>query len=261
MAGVAARVFDEVLLMVAFCGIPDGGGGDLGDHRASPLAGGVDSGFDSLGRLFLSFVEGEDGGAVLAAYVITLTVQRGGVVHAEEPLLEQLFERQDLGIEDDFDRLGMARLAVVSVVVLRVGQPSAGVSGLSFPDAGNLAQNLFHAPEAPAGEVDGFQSWRELRCRGNGRQRRHRVGRCVDRGGFGHGSLFRRRSFLRSVRSGDGGLEENQRGGHKGHDGNPTAHNTMITSPAVRATDICGSWASIRIGGGSGRGRNGGGQT
>src|SRR5689334_15219286 len=84
VAGVAARVFNEILLVVFFGGIEFSSSGDFGGYRAVEFAGFIPPGFHALGGLLLSFARVEDGGAVLRAHVIVLTVEGGWIVHAKE---------------------------------------------------------------------------------------------------------------------------------------------------------------------------------
>ena len=85
-----------------------------------PLARLVDPGLHRLGDLPLLGGGHEDRRAVLRADVVPLAVARGRVVHAEEPLLEQVGVRQLLRIEHDAHRLGVAGRARVHVLVGRV---------------------------------------------------------------------------------------------------------------------------------------------
>jgi hypothetical protein len=116
---------------VVFLGAGEGAGvRDLGDHRMLPLAGLVDPVLDLLGDLALLGRGDEDGRAVLGADVVALAVQGGGVVHAEEPLLQQVGVGQPARVEQDLHRLGVPGVAVVHVLVARVREVATGVADL-----------------------------------------------------------------------------------------------------------------------------------
>src|SRR5437667_298810 len=71
----------------------------------------------------------EDRRAVLRAAVVPLSVLRRGIVHAEEPLLEQVGVRQLRRVEDDAYRFGVAGPAAVHVAVR--GGRRAGAAGVA----------------------------------------------------------------------------------------------------------------------------------
>src|SRR4030095_1915774 len=93
--------------------------------------------------------------AVRRADVVPLAVEGGRVVHAEEPA-EELLVAELCGIEDRPDRLGVAGIAVLDVVVGRILRRAAGVADAGLEHAGDLPDELLHAPEASARERRGL---------------------------------------------------------------------------------------------------------
>ncbi len=79
-------------------------------------------------------------------------------MHAEEPLLEQLLVRELARLEDDTHRFGMSGVAAAHVLVIRRLRRAAGVADFGADHAGDLAQDLFHAPEASAREYRDLQA-------------------------------------------------------------------------------------------------------
>src|SRR5207248_9977946 len=71
---------------------------------------------------------------------------------ALEEELEQVPEGQLLGVEDDLEGLGMAAVGPVS----GVGDVAAAVPDPRRDDAGPLADEVLHAPEAAPGEDGGL---------------------------------------------------------------------------------------------------------
>ena len=109
----------------------------------------------------------EDRGAVLRADVVALPVRRGRIVEAEEEV-EDVAVRDLRRIEDDLDGLGVAGAAGFHVLVARVRECAAGVTDGGVDHAGQLANQLLHAPEAAARERGGLAAhflafWK--RCR------------------------------------------------------------------------------------------------
>src|SRR2546422_11703513 len=84
VTGIAAGMLLEIVLVVLLRGPELGGGDDLGDDRALPLARGLDAGLDLLGDPPLLLALIENGRAVLGPLVVPLAVhwRRGG--HAAE---------------------------------------------------------------------------------------------------------------------------------------------------------------------------------
>src|ERR1700722_20709561 len=97
-------------------GLPEGPGWcHFCDYLARPQAGGLDVGDGVLGRLPLRVAEVEDGRSVTGSEVVTLPVQRRGVVDLEEEL-QQVPVRDPVRVEGDLDRLGVAVVVAVGSV-------------------------------------------------------------------------------------------------------------------------------------------------
>src|SRR5436190_20423447 len=152
MTGVAAWILAQVVLVVGLGAVPGGGGLDGCRDRAAPLARGADARDDATCGLLLLGRLRKDRRAVLGADVVPLAVERGRIVQAEEPVLEQILVAQYRWVEGDAHRLGVAGLAVVRVVVRRVLEPAAGVADIRIENAGHLAQDVFDSPEAATGQ-------------------------------------------------------------------------------------------------------------
>src|SRR6185312_2619846 len=151
MAGVAAWVVLEVVLMLGL-GLPEvAGRRQFGHHLARPQAGGIHVGDGVLGHLLLLAAGMEDGRAIARAAVVALAVRGARIVDLEEEL-QQPAVADSLRIEDDFDRLGMGAVVAVG----RVGHVAAGIAHAGGDDAGLRANQFLHAPEATAGENGSF---------------------------------------------------------------------------------------------------------
>src|SRR5262249_44323872 len=79
--------------------------------------------------------------------VVSLTVQRRGIVDLEEEL-EQVPIGDLLRVEDDLDRLGVAFVIAVG----RVRNVAARVAHARGENAGPLPEEVLHSPETPTGE-------------------------------------------------------------------------------------------------------------
>src|SRR6478609_9863188 len=90
---------------------------DFRDDRLFPAATELRLLFRLLGQLTLLRGGYEDRGAVLSAAVVALLIFGGRVVHLEEPLIEQLFERDALRIEHDSKGFRVARAAGLDLLV------------------------------------------------------------------------------------------------------------------------------------------------
>src|SRR3954468_10318891 len=145
VAGVAARVVLQVVLMFRF-GFPEvARRRHFGDHLARPQPGRVDVG-DSVQRdALLLIVDVEDRRPVAGADVIALAVLRRRIVDLEEEL-QQVAEVRLRRVVHDLDRLGVAWV----IAVRRVGVLAAGVADASRNDAGLFADQVLHAPETAA---------------------------------------------------------------------------------------------------------------
>jgi hypothetical protein len=147
VARVPVGVTLQVVLVLGL-GLPERPGGrHFGDHLPRPQAGGVDVGDRVLGGLLLRVAEIEDGRPVAGPDVVALAVQRGRVVDLEEEL-QQVPVGEPVRVEDDLDRLGVAAVVPVG----RVRHVAAGVADPGRQDAGELADEILHAPETAAGE-------------------------------------------------------------------------------------------------------------
>src|SRR5215813_9559800 len=153
VAGVPVWVALQVVLVLGF-GLPERPGRrHLGDDLARPQAGGVDVGDGVLGGLFLRVADVEDGRPVAGPDVVALPVQGGRVVD----------------LEGDLDRLGVAAVVAVG----RVRHVTAGVADPGRYHAGELADQVLHAPETAAGE-DGLLGRHDalrVSCAGSNRLR------------------------------------------------------------------------------------------
>src|SRR5580704_9454770 len=141
--GVALQV-----VLVLRLGLPERAGRRyLGDHLARPQAGGVDVGDRVLGGLLLRVAEVEDGRPVAGPDVVALPVHGGRVVDLEEEL-QQVAVGDPVRVEGDLDRLGVAAV----VAVRRVRYVAARVADPGREHAGELADEILHAPETAAGQ-------------------------------------------------------------------------------------------------------------
>src|SRR5262249_21320167 len=89
----------------------------------------------------------EDRRPIARPYIVALAIQGGRIVDLEEKL-EQLPVTDARRIEDDLHRFGMSRMIAVGCVAIaatRVADPRR-------QDAVLLANQILHAPEAPASE-------------------------------------------------------------------------------------------------------------
>src|SRR3954449_12646251 len=147
VAGVAVGDLLQVVL-VLLLGLPERAGrGYLRDDLAGPQARRVNVGDGVLGDGLLLLAGVEDRRAVAAAHVVALPVVRRRVVDLEEEL-QQLPERDHVGVEDDLDRL-----RVIAVIPVRgVRGVAARVSDAGGDHPRTLPKQLLGAPEAAAGE-------------------------------------------------------------------------------------------------------------
>jgi hypothetical protein len=99
---------------------------DLGHDPAGPQPGGLDVGDRVLRDPALLVARGEDLGPVAGADVVALAILGRRIVDLEEEL-EDVPVGDALGVEDDLDRLGVARVVAVGrVVVLAAGVADPG---------------------------------------------------------------------------------------------------------------------------------------
>jgi hypothetical protein len=155
---VRQAAFFKVLLMIFF-GTPKlPGGNDLGHNRArKPALRGVAGG---LGFGFLLWRMEKNRRAVLSSVIWTLPVQSRGIVIFPKDF-EQIAVGNDLGIEGDFDRLGMTRAVAADSFIAGIFQRSASVAHLRGFHAGELPERRLHAPKASRGESSFLQSFHD----------------------------------------------------------------------------------------------------
>ena len=140
------------IALVVFLGLPEGGRGlDLGDDQLAPLAGGRD--LVPLLRCHpsLLWAVGKDHRAVLGAEVRPLAVLLGGVVHPEEQLDEGGVGHFG-GVKSHPHHLGMVGVAATDLAVGGVVAGAAGIAADRVADAGDLAEEVLHPPEAARAE-------------------------------------------------------------------------------------------------------------
>src|SRR5690606_28983522 len=133
------------------------GWSDLRDDRRAPPAALADFPRHLLRDLLLRGRRVEDRGPVLRADVVALPIGGRRIVHPEEPPLEELGVRHLRRVEDDADGLGVPRPARPDVLVGGLVRLAPGVADLGLENARDTAEDLLHAPEAPAGEDRGLQ--------------------------------------------------------------------------------------------------------
>src|SRR5690349_15083161 len=126
VTGVAVRVLLQIFLVVLLGARRRTGVYDLGDDRVLPLARRAHAGLDLLGDAPLLGRRDEYCRSILRAHVVALPVARGRIVHAEEPLLQQVGVRKSSGIEDNAHRLGVAGGAGVNIFITGVRGLAAG---------------------------------------------------------------------------------------------------------------------------------------
>ena len=94
-----------------------------------------------------------DTGAVLAAAVPALPVDRGGVDGAKVKS-QQLCQRELLAVVHHPHRLGVASVVVTDLLIAGVFGAAVGKADLGFQHAVDLVQILLGSPEAPARQID-----------------------------------------------------------------------------------------------------------
>ncbi len=128
---------------------------DFGHDWASPKAALRGALLGRFGLLALLRRGDEDGRAVLRAAVIALLILGRGVVHLEEPIVQELSVRHALRIEHDANRFSVPRAPGLDLLVVGLLQRAARVADGGFDHAGHLGQDVFHPPKAAPGK-DGF---------------------------------------------------------------------------------------------------------
>src|SRR5262245_58067017 len=151
MAGVAVWVALQVILMfrLRLPEIPRRL--DLGHDLARPEAGGVYVCDGVLGNPLLLLVDVVDCRPVGATDVIALPIPCGRIVDLEE-VFQDPSVTDLLGIEGDLDAFGMGAVVAIG----RIRNVAAGIAHTALHDAGHLAGQILHAPEAAASEDCAF---------------------------------------------------------------------------------------------------------
>src|SRR5262245_24022366 len=153
MAGVAARISLEVILMLGF-GLPElASRNGCGHNRAGPQASSIDVG----GRVFrnppLLIAGVEDRRPIAGPDVVALPIARACVVNLEEELKD--LSIADAGrIKDDLDCFGVS----VMIAVGSVRHVAARVADPGRQNAVVAADEVLHAPEAASGKNGAFLS-------------------------------------------------------------------------------------------------------
>src|ERR1700677_4216807 len=119
----------------------------LSGDLARPQTRGVDVGDRVLRGPPLLVAEVENGRPVAGPEIVSLPVQRGRVMDLEEEL-QQVPVGDLVRVEGDLDRLRVTMVAPVG----RVRLVATGVADPGRDHAGELADEVLHAPEAAAGE-------------------------------------------------------------------------------------------------------------
>src|SRR5680860_116971 len=100
---------------------------------------------------------GENGGAILCARIIPLSVQGGGVMDAEKDFQDFRIS-DDAGIKGNLYHLGMSRGSTADGFISWIGTTTAHVSGFHRLDTLHLIEYRFQAPEATATQGGEFFS-------------------------------------------------------------------------------------------------------
>ena len=149
MAGIAARMFLQIVLMVFFGFVKGRGIGDFCYDGGVQKSGGIYLFYQFLRRLFLLFAGGENGGTVLCADIAALTVFGSRIMHFEKEY-EQIAVGGLRGIKGDFNGFGVVGIANANVFVGRVFGVSARIANAGGDYARLFADEVLHAPEASA---------------------------------------------------------------------------------------------------------------
>src|SRR3954462_1300006 len=116
MAGVPARVFLQVVLVLRLRLPERTSGDDLGDNFPGPQSGGVNVGDGVLGNRLLLIRCVKDGRSVTRTDVVALTVLGRRIMHLEKEL-EQIAVRGLGRIKGDLESLGVALVVAVRSVL------------------------------------------------------------------------------------------------------------------------------------------------
>src|ERR671915_614103 len=152
VAGIAERVALEIVLVLRL-GLPEfAGRRDLRHDTAWPQAGGVDIVDCPECLVTLRLGDIEDLRAVRSSDIVALAIQRGRVVNLEENL-QKVAIADALRVELDLDGLGVRSMVAIG----RVRHIAARVSYTCADYAGQLADQVLHAPEATASKHGTFK--------------------------------------------------------------------------------------------------------
>ncbi len=145
------RIVGEIILMHGFSFVERGYRRNLGHDGIRPHLLGLQLCDVRARNRILLVIMRENHRTVLRAFVITLPVERGGVMDHEK-YVEQVAER-DLGwIEGDLHNLGVAGDTGAHLFIRRVGACAAGIAGDNGVHTAQLAVNRVETPEAAAAE-------------------------------------------------------------------------------------------------------------
>lgn len=148
---VAAGVLQEIVLVIVFCVVEDGKGGDFHTELGMFFCFLLDISLDDFPRGGVGIV---DAGLVLGADVISLLVFHSGVYHIEEGL-QKLGERYSLGIIPNPDGFPIAGISNTDPLVVRGDiLISVGIAALCVGNAPDALKQPLCAPEAASGKVD-----------------------------------------------------------------------------------------------------------
>src|ERR1043166_2582466 len=150
MTGITARIFSQIILMIALGAVPGRGGLDGRSNRTLPLPRRLNARYHSLRRFLLLRRLRKNRRSILSADVIALTVEGGRIMQFEEPLLEYIFVAKVRRIESYTDRFRVSRFAVVCIGVSRILEPAPCVADLCINHARHVAENFLDTPETTA---------------------------------------------------------------------------------------------------------------
>ena len=100
-----------------------------------------------LRLLPLLFIMVKDHAAVLRAYIISLPVEAGGIMHFPE-YFQQFVIADGLGVINDLETFRMARRPAAHLFIRRIGDLSSGIAGYDFNYSLQFLENRFRTPEA-----------------------------------------------------------------------------------------------------------------
>ncbi len=138
--------------LVIFLRPPEGGGRDyLRDHGPGEASRTSQSCLGILGCQSLILIMVEYGGTVLAPHIDPLSVHLGRVMDAPKDI-KKTFERNDVGIVQQLDRLGVAGVAAAHHLIGGMVDGTPSITYLGIYDPWHLAELRLDAPEATGGE-------------------------------------------------------------------------------------------------------------